>query len=218
MLFRSILAYSTKFDKAKSKTCLTTTKHITELTNYKKNNTNSKSFNFGVNRKVSKITTKQNIIGQSIKNYYISHIRKIEYKQEKLITKSLEVPRLNKLRIDLNSVNTPKDLLILAKQVKAEAERLHKTNPALNCFYTSNTKAIIIQNNGDIYNGDMVQEYKQGIGIELYSDGRIYKGNWKKGEPNGSGIYKTNFGFTIIGQFDKELNVISSSAKLHVKN
>jgi len=111
----------------------------------------------------------------------------------------------------------PKDLPILARQIKFETQNLLKNDPNNTRFYISACKKwIIIEKDGTIYKGDISQENKHGLGISIFPDNRIFKGTYKNNEISGSGIYKTNFGFSISGQFDHELNIISSEAKIYV--
>jgi len=99
--------------------------------------------------------------------------------------------------------------------VTDKAASLLKIDPISKNFYVDNKMAIIINHN-IIYKGEITDEKKNGLGIAIFSDGRIYKGKWKDDLPSGKGMYKTNFGFTVIGEFDPDFNIISSDAKFYV--
>lgn len=82
----------------------------------------------------------------------------------------------------------------------------------------TDTKAfMIIDKNGTIYKGETQGGKRNGLGISIYYDGRVYKGQWKNDYPEGFGIYKTNFGFIISSKFDKDLNLSSQEAKINVE-
>lgn len=108
----------------------------------------------------------------------------------------------------------PRDLQILARQVKAKAAQLRKADSVSKHFYIDSKTAIIIDDT--IYKGEIAEERKNGVGIAVFPDNRVFKGRWKDNAPQGKGIYQTNFGFVIAGEFDQDLNVTSADAKIYV--
>ena len=54
---------------------------------------------------------------------------------------------------------------------------------------------------GDIYEGTFVFGLKHGTGVEKFSDGGSYIGNYKDGLPEGHGKLIDKDGTTYVGQF-----------------
>ena len=67
-----------------------------------------------------------------------------------------------------------------------------------------NKKIMIKYINGDIYQGDIKNDLKDGYGIMKYGNGFLYKGEWKDNEINGKGILEYDFNNTVYnGEWDK---------------
>ncbi len=117
----------------------------------------------------------------------------------------------------LMASESPRDLALLAAQVRSEAAHGAQSGMRDSFGLLQGGKHHLVREvTGTIYKGELQGETKHGVGIAVFSDGRIYKGYWRNGLPGGSGLYKTNFGFTIAAQFDADLNVVSSEAKFYV--
>ena len=56
---------------------------------------------------------------------------------------------------------------------------------------------MIIYINGDIYNGEYVNDKREGEGEYKSSDGVIYKGKWLNDMKHGEGILKNRYGTYI---------------------
>lgn len=45
-----------------------------------------------------------------------------------------------------------------------------------------------------VYEGDYLDDKKQGFGVFIWPDGRYYEGEWKNGKQHGVGTYFTGSG------------------------
>lgn len=43
--------------------------------------------------------------------------------------------------------------------------------------------------NGDVYEGEMADNYQNGVGTMAFANGDVYTGHWENGEMNGKGTY-----------------------------
>ncbi len=77
-------------------------------------------------------------------------------------------------------------------------------------------KQLVREPNGTLYKGEFLNGHKAGLGVALYSDGRIFKGAWRGDCPSGPGLYMTNFGLVVSGTFDAGFSIVSSDAKFFV--
>ena len=50
------------------------------------------------------------------------------------------------------------------------------------------SKGIFTWPNGDIYEGELKDDKRNGFGINIYNDGRRYEGEWKNDKINGKGF------------------------------
>ena len=173
----------------------------------------------------SKNATKRYMMG-TMDAYAINYIRKVdnfsnkkfhEHKMKSVFdNKDQSMETYSQQENKLFKSDSPKDLLILAKEVTDKAKTLKKSDPNTICFYPENNVVVIVEDNGIIYKGEAMNGQRHGIGIEIYPDKRIYKGKWKNNIPCGRGIYQTNFGFTVLGEFNSDLNIVSTEAKFFV--
>ena len=53
-----------------------------------------------------------------------------------------------------------------------------------------NGKGTFVWSDGRKYEGQYVNEKKEGYGQFSWPDGRCYMGNWKNGKQDGKGIYR----------------------------
>ena len=57
-----------------------------------------------------------------------------------------------------------------------------------------NGKGVFTWTDGRKYEGDYLNDNKEGFGTFWWPDGKIYKGNWKGGKQDGEGIYTSASG------------------------
>ena len=51
-------------------------------------------------------------------------------------------------------------------------------------------RGIFIWSDGRKYEGDYVNDRKEGFGVFTFRDGRIYEGEWINGRQHGKGVFK----------------------------
>jgi hypothetical protein len=62
-------------------------------------------------------------------------------------------------------------------------------------------KGKVVYKNGEIYDGDFINEVKDGFGKLLYKKGQSYEGQWKNNKRDGEGTYIFESGSVYIGQW-----------------
>ena len=68
-----------------------------------------------------------------------------------------------------------------------------------------NGMGILIYKNGRIFEGFWMNDLKHGNGFEFYNNGNTYMGEYSEGKPHGQGIFKWKSGEIYEGQFNKGL-------------
>ena len=62
-------------------------------------------------------------------------------------------------------------------------------------------KGTVAWSNGDVYEGDFVNDYCTGKGKYTWSNGNVYEGDWVNGERTGKGIFTWSNGDVYEGDF-----------------
>ena len=77
--------------------------------------------------------------------------------------------------------------------------------------------------NGDKYEGEWIDSFKDGKGIYTYNNGDVYEGEFKKGKKKGEGKYIFKDGTKVFGIFDedqlvKKIEKNDEEKELHTEN
>ncbi|CAN0081679.1 unnamed protein product, partial [Ectocarpus sp. 12 AP-2014] len=58
---------------------------------------------------------------------------------------------------------------------------------------------------GEVYEGDLLDEKRHGVGEYRYADGTVYSGEWHRGQRQGFGTLISPTGAVYEGEFDHDL-------------
>ena len=75
-------------------------------------------------------------------------------------------------------------------------------------------KQIIKYTNGDVYEGECIDNLREGLGIIKYNNGNIYKGEWRKDQREGKGVFELISGEICDGEW-KEGKLLKGKIKAH---
>ena len=122
---------------------------------------------------------------------------------ENLLTENnlqIIIPRIKDIIIIINKVisnneQIRKDIQNLNNNINEKFKNLELN---INNNIINNNKQIKIYNNGK-YEGEMLNDKKEGKGIFYYNDGGRYEGDWKNDLREGKGIYHY---YSVGGRYD----------------
>lgn len=134
----------------------------------------------------------------AIRNAFYCHIcnPKNYSEWEKRIQKEREINILYKLHVE-HKQTLEKQVFEQDKQRAAKICEIMEEN--------LNDSIQFKYSNNDIYNGNMSNGLKHGVGTIDYSDGSTYTGNWINDKKCGYGVMNWGDGIEYVGEWDKDM-------------